>query len=197
VLASTAAVYAPAEIAHREDDPLAPIDIYGLSKLWLEQVAALYARRNRLRVSVARVFNVYGPGETNPHLIPSLVDQALAGGVIQVGNLSTKRDYVHVLDVAKALVAMAEPSHDGGMRCVNVGSGRAMSGREVVDTISHFMERDLKTATDTSRLRPIDRPLLLSDSGRASQLLDWRPQISFEEGIGDLVRASIAAGARV
>jgi UDP-glucose 4-epimerase len=197
VVASTAAVYAPAESAHSENDPLGPIDIYGLSKLWLEQVAELYAKRNHLRIKVARLFNVYGPGETNPHLIPSLIDQALTGGVIQIGNVSTKRDYVHVRDVANVLVAMAEPSREDGLIWVNVGSGRAVSGREVLDTIALCMGRKLETATDTSRLRPIDRPLLLSDSRRASELFGWRAQISFEDGIRDLVLASVAAGTRI
>lgn len=197
VVASTAAVYAPAEAAHREDDRLGPIDIYGLSKLWLEQLADLYARRNGLRLRVARLFNVYGPGETNPHLIPSLVDQALAGGVIQTGNLSTQRDYVHVRDVANALIAMATASQADGIVCVNVGSGRAVSGREVVDAIAASMGRKLEIATDASRLRPVDRPQLLSDPRRAADLLGWRAQVSFEDGIGDLVRASVAAGIRI
>jgi UDP-glucose 4-epimerase len=196
VVASTAAVYAPAETAHREDDRLGPIDIYGLSKLWLEQLVALYTR-NGLRVRVARLFNVYGPGETNPHLIPSLVDQALAGGVIKTGNLSTQRDYVHVRDVADALVAMATHSQADGIVCVNVGSGRAVSGQEVVDAIAMSMGRKLETATDASRLRPVDRPLLLSDPRRAAELLGWRAQVPFEGGIGDLIRDSLAAGTRV
>lgn len=197
VLASTAAVYAPAEIAHSEADRLEPIDIYGLSKLWLEQLAELYAKRNRLTIRVARLFNVYGPGETNPHLIPSLVDQALRGRIVEVGNLSTRRDYVHVHDVANALVAMAELSHDNGLVSINVGSGRAVSGLEVVALIARFLDRKLNTVTGASRLRPIDRPQLLSDSRRAAELLDWRPAVSFEDGIRDLIRASVAAGARV
>jgi UDP-glucose 4-epimerase len=197
VMASTGAVYAPAETALREDDRLAPVDIYGLSKLWLEQLAELYAKRDGLRVSVARVFNVYGPGETNPHLIPSLVDQALTGSVIQVGNLTTRRDYVHVRDVANALVAIADASRESSLKPINIGSGRAVSGREVVDTIALCMDTKLKTATDARRLRAVDRPLLLSDTRRASDLLGWRAQVAFEDGIRDLMRASVAAGTRV
>jgi UDP-glucose 4-epimerase len=190
VLASTAAVYAPSETAHREDGLLGPIDIYGLSKLWLEQIAELYARRNAMRISVARLFNVYGPGETNAHLIPSLIDQALNGGVIQVGDLTTKRDYVHVHDVARAFVAMSNLTRDGVPARINVGSGRALTGREVLDTIGRCIGRTLETATDPSRLRPVDRPVLLSDPQRAMDVLEWRAQVAFEEGICALVNAS-------
>jgi UDP-glucose 4-epimerase len=192
VLASTAAVYAPSSVAHVETDALAPVDIYGLSKLWLEQIAALYATRNGLRVSIARLFNVYGPGETNPHLIPSLIAQAVAGGVIQAGDLSTRRDYVHVEDVAHALVLMGGLQHDG-LVCINVGTGRAVSGREVVETIAHCLARSLETATDLSRLRRVDRPLLLSDPRLAESLLGWRAEVSFEQGICELLTESSAA----
>src|SRR5262249_42652799 len=63
VLVSTGAVYAPASQAHREDETPGPVDVYGMSKLWMEQIAGLFVARNGLRISVARLFNTYGPGE--------------------------------------------------------------------------------------------------------------------------------------
>jgi UDP-glucose 4-epimerase len=198
VLASTAAVYAPAETAHSESETPAPIDVYGFSKLWLEQIAALYARKHGLRIWLARLFNVYGPGETNPHLIPTLIDQALRGGRVQVGDLSTWRDYVHVRDVADALAAMARtPPGSDGITCVNVGTGHAVSGREVVDILSAALGRQVQTATDESRLRRVDRPVMLANTARSAELLEWRARIPFEQGMRELVNESVAAGARV
>lgn len=197
VLASTAAVYAPADTPHSETDALGPVDIYGLSKLWLEQLADLYFRRNRLPVAVARLFNVYGPGETNPHLIPSLIDQALAGGVIRVGDLATRRDYVHVDDASRALVAMAQIATKGGLECINVGTGRAVSGHDVVETIASCLDRALEIEVDSSRLRPVDRPLLLADTRRAAERVGWRARVSFQDGMRDLLHASLASGARI
>ncbi len=197
VLASTAAVYAPSGGPHAETDALGPVDIYGLSKLWLEQLAALYVRRNNLRIVVSRLFNVYGPGETNPHLIPSLIDQALAGGVIRAGDLTTRRDYVHVDDVSRALVAMTHVASYSGLECINVGTGRAVSGREVVDTIASCLDRELQVEVDPSLLRSVDRPILLADPGRAAQRLGWQPRISFRDGMRELLNASLASGARV
>lgn len=197
VLASTAAVYAPSDRPHAETDALGPVDIYGLSKLWLEQLADLYVRRNSLRIAVARIFNVYGPGETNPHLIPSLIDQALAGGVIRAGDLTTRRDYVHVDDVSRALVAMSRLAPRNGLDYINVGTGRSVSGREVVDTIASCLDRDLEVEVDPARLRSVDRRILLADTRRASERLGWHARISFRDGMHELLKASLASGARV
>lgn len=182
VLVSTGAVYAPAAHAHREDETPGPVDVYGLSKLWMEELGALFAERGGLRIAVARLFNTYGPGETNPHLIPALIDQALAGDAVHAGDLSTRRDYVHVDDVARALGALA-----GRTETLNIGSGRAISGHEVVDAIGRALGRRLEVTTEPSRLRKVDRPLLLSDPGRAADAIGWRAEVRFEEGIAELV----------
>jgi UDP-glucose 4-epimerase len=198
VLASTAAVYAPAETAHSETETPGPIDVYGMSKVWLEQIAALYAKKHGFQIWLARLFNVYGPGETNPHLIPSLIDQALAGGLVQVGDLSTRRDYVHVRDVADALVAMAGTrAASDGISCVNVGTGHAVSGTEVVGILAAALGRQVETATDAARLRRVDRPVMIANPSRAAELLGWRARIPFEAGMRELVGESVSAGARV
>ena len=108
VVASTAAVYAPSTEAHSESSTIGPTDIYGLTKLWSEQLAELFARSTGKSVGIARLFNVFGPGETNPHLIPTIVRQLQQGPELRLGNLSTKRDYVYVEDVARGLIALAE-----------------------------------------------------------------------------------------
>ncbi|HKW59418.1 MAG TPA: NAD-dependent epimerase/dehydratase family protein [Candidatus Dormibacteraeota bacterium] len=182
VLASTGAVYAPAQHAHREEETPGPVDVYGLSKLWMEQIGELFAKRDGLRVAVARLFNTYGPGETNPHLIPAVIDQVMAGGRLRVGNIDTRRDYVHVDDVAQALAAMA-----GRTETLNVGSGRAISGHEVIAAVGRAVGRPLEVETDASRLRKVDRPLLLSDPSRAADVLGWRAEMAFDQGIADLV----------
>ena len=187
VLASSGAVYAPSLYAHREEETPAPIDVYGLSKLWMEQLAALFARRHGMPVAVARLFNTYGPGETNPHFIPTLLDQVMAGGAIRVGNIDSRRDYVHVSDVARALAAMP-----GRSQTLNIGGGRAISGHEVIEAVERAVGRRLDVQVDASQVRKVDQPVLLSDSTKARELLGWRPEVVFEEGIAELV-----AGVRV
>ena len=114
VLASSAAVYAPVDgPVPEQPDSLGPVDVYGYSKRWAEELAADYAARTGTAVGIARLFNVFGPGETNAHFIPSLICQLKAGDQVRLGNLSSRRDYVFVDDVAEALLRLARQCAEG------------------------------------------------------------------------------------
>jgi UDP-glucose 4-epimerase len=185
VLASTAAVYAPADWPHHEGDPLGPIDVYGYSKRWAEELARSFSARTGMAVGIARLFNVYGPGETNPHFIPSLISQIQAGEAVRLGNLSSKRDYVFVDDVADALIRLARHCATGQSATVNVGTGTAHSGHDVVRALAGLSasSTDPAVTTDPSRIRAVDRPLLQANSDLAQKVLGWAPDTSFEGGL--------------
>lgn len=200
VLTSTAAVYAPSDGPHREhEDALGPVDVYGYSKLWAEELATGFAARSGMGVGIARLFNVFGPGETNAHFIPSLICQMKAGESVRLGNLASKRDYVFVDDVADALLRLARYSGDGHGAAgqpttVNVGSGRAYCGHEVVDTLAGFNAAGVNPTIDPRRLRPMDRPTLLADPTLAQKLLDWTPRTSLAEGLRAAWDRPVGAG---
>ena len=183
VLASTAAVYGPSDDAHLESERPEPTDVYGRSKLAAEQLAARVRDREGLPVSAARLFNVFGPGETNPHLIPEIAAQALNGGKLRLGNLSTARDYVYTDDVARGILALADATLDGRSIVCNLGTGVARTGTDVVRAVSKIVEKNLVVATEAGRVRTSDRPMLRANVDRAEQELSWRPRVSFEEGL--------------
>jgi UDP-glucose 4-epimerase len=197
VLASSAAVYAPVDGPLREQaDPLGPLDVYGQSKRWAEELAADFAARTGMAAGIARLFNVFGPGETNAHLIPSLICQLKAGESVRLGNLSSRRDYVFVDDVADALLRLAWHARAGHSATVNVGSGRAYAGHEVVAAIAGLTPAlaGLAPAIDPGRLRPVDRPTLLADTTLAQKLLDWAPRTSLIDGLRAAWDAPVGAG---
>ncbi len=103
VLASSGAVYQPEDLPHREDlSAVGPSDIYGYSKLQSEDYVRHMAAKRELRAVIVRLFNVIGPGETNPHLFPELVAQLKAGRTfVELGSLSPRRDYISVRDAAR------------------------------------------------------------------------------------------------
>ncbi len=195
VLASSAAVYAPADGPHQEQtDSPGPVDVYGYSKLWAEELASAFAARTGTGVGIARLFNIFGPGETNAHFIPSLICQLKAGESVRLGNLSSKRDYVFVDDVADALLRLARYCGDGQSATVNVGSGRAYSGNEVVEALAALAAAGVAPIIDPSRLRPVDRPTLLADPALAQKLLDWAPRTSLVDGLRAAWDRPVGAG---
>jgi UDP-glucose 4-epimerase len=205
VLASSAAVYAPADGAHQEqEDALGPVDVYGHSKRWAEELATGFAARTGTGVGIARLFNVFGPGETNAHFIPSLICQMKAGESVRLGNLSSTRDYVFVDDVADALLRLARYCADihtaaghtaaGQTTTVNIGSGRAYTGHEVVEALAGFTPTSPAPIIDPSRLRPVDRPTLLADPTLAQKLLDWTARTSLAEGLRAAWDRPVGAG---
>jgi len=186
VHASTAAVYAPSHDPVGEGARLAPTDVYGSTKLAAEGLLREHAGDGRRAVDlrVLRLFNVYGPGDSNPHLLPEILVQVRASDEITLGNLESRRDYVHVRDVADLvrLLALGVTTDE----TVNVGTGVASSAREVVAELASVTGRDLSVVSATSRRRPSDRPVLVADPARWLRLLEGRRPVTFRDGLADL-----------
>lgn len=183
VIASSAAVYAASEQPLHEESALGPVDIYGLTKLWNEQQAALFHRRTAIPVGVARLFNQFGPGETNAHLIPSIVEQVRAGGPLRLGNLTSRRDYLYTDDAARGLTLLAEVCREHSKLTCNFGSERAVDGWQLVRLIERLHGSPLIVTQDPARMRPADNPVILSDCTRAHALLGWHAATTLEEGL--------------
>lgn len=183
VLASSGAVYRPDLAAHRETDDLGPTDTYGHTKLWAEQLTQLFHSRTGIGVGIARIFNTFGPGETNPHFIPSVMLQLMRGNPVRVGTLSTRRDYVYVSDVAEAIARLGDVCRDRGLLMCNIGREEAVEGSRIVELIGRVIGRDVEVLVDQRRVRADDRPVLASDCRVAHSELDWHAQTGLEEGL--------------
>jgi nucleoside-diphosphate-sugar epimerase len=190
VFTSSAAVYAPSADAVNEAAAVAPIDVYGHTKLWGEQLLRLFHRRTGTAIGIARLFSVYGPGDTNPHLA-SVIMQAQGGDGITLGNLSTQRDYVYVDDVAKGLMMLARSIQQRGWLLCNLGSGRAVDGATVVATLERLLGRPF-ARHDAARIHANGHLQLLSDTSLAFATLGWEATTPFNVGLAEAVRQPLA-----
>jgi UDP-glucose 4-epimerase len=138
----------------------------------------------------ARLFNVYGPGETNPHVLPDVCAQVREGNAVRLGNLEPRRDYVHVRDVADALLRLA--GYDGPETVFNVGTGVGVSVAELVETLAGVLGRKLRIERDPTRVRPVERPHLVADVTRVQRTLGWTARLGLRDGLRDLVAHELA-----
>jgi UDP-glucose 4-epimerase len=182
VFASTADVYKPSDIPHEEPHPVGPINVYGATKLVGEQLVGFHnARQPGLETVVARLFNVYGPGETNPHVMPAIFDQLKTSRTLSLGNLTPRRDYIYVEDMAAALVGLLAGAPAGST--VNVGTGVSTSVKELVRSLESLLGERIEILVDPERVRPSDRPRLQAGTERRRAILpDFEP-VALEDGL--------------
>lgn len=122
VIASTAELYGDGPPPSREDARRLPLTVYSASKATAEDFALAYQRSKGWPVSVARIFQPYGPGQKGRFVVASILEALLDEKPLDLTAGEQTRDFVYVGDVAEALLAIgARPALAG--RVLNVGSG--------------------------------------------------------------------------
>ncbi len=193
VYSSSAAVYGvPEETPILEDAPTAPINAYGTSKLMFERMLGSFESAYGLRSIGLRYFNVAGAqpdgtlGEAHcpeTHLIPKVL-RAIAdgertfevfGGDYPTDDGTCVRDYVHVLDVARAHSAAVRKLAGGGSGGVfNLGNGVGHSNLEVVSACGDVAGRGIEAVI--GERRPGDPAVLVAAPERAQRELGWEAE---------------------
>lgn len=186
--ASTAAVYADSETAVSEVSPTVPLDIYGLTKFVGERLVHEFHLATGVPCVIGRLFNAYGPRETNAHLIPEILRQVLEGSRrIELGNIATRRDYIHTSDMVRAIIKLMV-AQDTGMDVFNIGSGHSYTAREIVQCFERATNCSLAITVASDRVRKQDRAILQADIEKIRRATDWNPEMNLQEGIDALVR---------
>ena len=191
VVASSAAVYGFGDEAFTERSELQPADVYGESKVLAERAVTEFAAgQPDVSAVMLRFFNVFGPRETTPHLIPTLVGQIARGEAIEVGNPWPRRDYVHVLDVASAVCAALDAPLERPSIALNVATGRGTSVKEVIEILMELSGNTDAWNQDPGRVRNLDGDLVGVGS-LARSVLGWEPDWTVERGLADLLEKEL------
>lgn len=196
ILASSAAVYSDSDHPLGESHPTGPQDIYGLTKVFAEQLCRRFHARTGRTTTICRFFNVYGPGDTIPHIIPEILNQ-LAGNdtTLHLGSLTPKRDFVAVADVVDALTAVVSVPA-ASCEAFNVGSGKDYSVQDLVQLIETALGTQLTIVTDESRVRRVERLRLVADIAKIRHYTDWTPRIHLLAGLIETITAHPKLGER-
>lgn len=184
VAAGTSFEYAPAEVPLRESAPLAPVSPYGVSKAAATVIARFYGEG--LPMTVLRPFQVYGPGEPLPRLIPYVIDCARRGVPAELGPGTNVRDFVYVADVVQAFLrCVALPPVTPGVRVLNVGTGVGTALSDTVAELASLLaERGHGPALRFgSRTDKGPESSYVADVSALREALDWVPEVSLTEGL--------------
>ncbi|MBF0109119.1 MAG: UDP-glucose 4-epimerase GalE [Magnetococcales bacterium] len=200
ILSSSAAVYGePETFPIPETHPTRPLNPYGQSKLFTEQMTHHIGRVGNIRHVILRYFNAAGAdilgslGEDHrpeTHLIPLVLQAALEsqeplhifGADYDTPDGTCIRDYIHVNDLAEIHCRALKHLEEGGdSEIFNVGTGSGHSIMEIIELARKITQR--KVTTIIGPRRSGDPSRLVADSGKARQALNWHPRYSDLETI--------------
>ncbi|MBU2699167.1 nucleoside-diphosphate-sugar epimerase [Sporomusaceae bacterium BoRhaA] len=167
-----------------EDCSITPNNPYGHSKYLAEQLCRFYSENFGVSVKIIRPFNVYGSGQTENFLVPTLIKQALLNDEIKVKNLVPKRDYVYIDDVVSAIISASQLSKLFGI--YNIGSGYSVSVQEIIDRVQHILGSN-KPVVSENEIRINEINDVVADISLAMSELHWTPLCSLDKGLTKMV----------
>ena len=192
IFASTAAVYGdPEEFPVNENSKTNPVNVYGATKLEIDKYLEANAKNMGISTICFRFFNIGGALKTKQgswlkikhegatHLIPSILHSSSNKPLLIFGNdWPTKdgtptRDFVHVVDLADALVKALNSLDKAGNQVINLGTATGSTVLEVVKTAEKSLNKVI--SYDFAARRAGDSFALVTSNQKAKEILNWQP----------------------
>lgn len=180
-----------------EPRPLTP---YGASKAAMEVICGQYARGRGLRIGIARVFNLIGPGQSPGFAVSGFARQVaaaeqegMAAVELALGNPGAVRDFTDVRDAARGLLELSRRELSG---TYNLCSGRGVTIAELVGELSRASTVAVTASHEAALARPADPAALVGDPKRLREAIGFEPEIPLPRTLADLLdrwRAELAA----
>lgn len=181
----------PGDLPINETCPLRPANPYGVSKAAQSMLALQYHFSHGLDTLCVRPFTHIGPGQSARFVTAAFarqiarIEQGLQPAVVEVGNLSARRDFTDVRDVVRAYTLLAERGETGTV--YNLGSGQALMIHELLDHLLAASSTPVEVRPKPELMRPIDMPLVVCDARRLRERTGWTPAITLQQTLSDIL----------
>jgi GDP-4-dehydro-6-deoxy-D-mannose reductase len=181
----------PEDLPVSEQTPLRPVNPYAVSKATQDLLAYQYHVSHQLRTIRLRLFNHIGPRQAESFVASAFaaqiarIEAGLQPPRLRVGNLAAERDFTDVRDIVRAYDLAAQYGKVGS--AYNIGSGRVVSIRWIVDTLIGYSTCPIEVELDPAHMRPADVPRVMSDSRRFRHDTEWQPTIMLEQTLVDVL----------
>jgi GDP-4-dehydro-6-deoxy-D-mannose reductase len=141
-------------------------------------------------VVVVRPFNHAGPRQSPTYVLAGLALQVAElelgqRNCIDVGNLEVIRDFTDVRDVVRGYRLLAQAGRSGHV--YNLGSGHGTKLQDALDYLARLACCELNVQLDSTRLRPVDQPLLVADPSKLHTDTGWAPTYPIEKTLADML----------
>ena len=179
------------ELPVKETNPLRPLSPYAVSKVTQDTLAYQYFHSYGLHIVRTRAFNQIGPKQGEVFAASNFAKQIVRiefnqrEPVIKVGNVEVKRDFTDIRDVVRAYVMALEKCEPGSV--YNIGSGKSRSIKKILDRLIGLSNLLIHVEKDPTRIRPVEVPALICDCSKFTEKTGWKPRISFERSLFDLL----------
>ncbi len=179
------------EIPVKEENNLRPGNIYAVTKVCQNMIGKIYSSAYGMDIVNIRAFNHIGPKQVPIFVVSdfckqvSEIEKDLREPIIYTGNLEAKRDFTDVRDIVRAYSALALNGKKG--ETYNVGSGKAVSIKEILNIILKNSTKNIEIRRDEKRYRPIDIPIIEADIEKLRKVIDWKPKILLEESVKEIL----------
>jgi len=185
VVAGTCAEYGASNEPLREEEEASPVTIYGREKNLLRVALEEESMKLGFELLWTRIFYPYGPAEHPQRLISSLIRGWETGNPLRLNNPQCVRDYIHVEDVATALLVIAEQRMMG---TINVGTGIGVRLGEMDCLVRERMGISLEVGVSLLDSMGL-HDSVIADSKKLKSL-GWNPQYDIKSGINSFFDSS-------
>lgn len=190
LVTSTSEVYGTAQyVPIDEKHPYQGQSPYSATKIGADRLAESFYRSFDLPVTIVRPFNTYGPRQSARAVIPTIIMQLLAGRQeIRLGALSPTRDFNFVRDTANGFYQIYRSEKTIGQE-INIATQKEISIGDLAKELIRQINPEAQIVCEEQRLRPEKSEVnrLLGCNEKIMRLTDWKPQVSFEQGLAETI----------
>ena len=187
---STSEIYGSAQFRPMtENHPYVAQSPYAASKISADALVTSFNKSFNLNTLILRPFNTFGPRQSSRAVIPTIIQQAINGNKINLGNTEPKRDFTYVDDTTAAYeLSLKSNLHFKG-EILNLGTGYSYSVLQIIKYVSKILDKRLEIVSKKERFRPLKSEVdnLISSNLKARKTLNWKPELvglnGFKKGI--------------
>ena len=166
-----------------EQHPIAPHNLYTKSKFLAEELCKKFSEMHDLNVIVLRPFNIFAKTMNKDNLISKLITSINTKKIVTITNRNSKRDFLYIDDFIELILKIKD--HDFKYEIFNIGSGISYSFDEVIEMIEKSTSKKLNLEYENDVQSYIEN--ITADNSKITKILDWKPKLTFKEGLQKLL----------